>query len=586
MKLFFKVFYSACFIFSGFLTPSLSGEDVDISSDEGPLQYQVITASQYADFLNTVAVTDTHFLYQQQMERDSLKGSIVREGGPGYYHYIVIEGRENLPVNYVSTLDAMRYCNWYQYRYAGDDRNLETTEEGVYCMNRGDQTVPPPKEGSSYFIGSDKEFTALASNSKHVLMGSLVPSQLLLFSKGVASTSTHWVPSDTGFMLSLGVSYLLLKAYLHIREPLPLEQEGALDQANPMEAHLEGEAVVMEHEKTALGDFRRSADAADLTRRDYLDAYNNVQAAVKQDKKTTQYIQSSAISYTISYAATHLLKTGIATAFPPAAVVLYGSDAIMSLCPGVAEGLARVVLGLTWDSAVALPIRGMLNAGVEPIVIGPDDSLQAEHPVEYLCPKVVRYSLKWFRDRTPATSIRLQLAAQEDAYQNAIKKVDQDYAKAVAKNQSSLLRWWNRSWEDYLLAAKSDPRMMTQEKDKAYYRFYTAHDQVIGAHLVDKTPSTILIPKKEAGTDDPIYFQKVLVPKGTRLKKLTTTLESDARGQGDSNHEFLLWDLIPAKNFEKGIEWKGEKDLDLLIQEREEDDEWDIIDPNIDPKTE
>ena len=69
-----------------------------------------VTAGQYASFLNAVASTDDTFgLYNASMA-DSTGCGIVKTTVDGVSTYTVTNG--NLPVNYVSALDAMRFCNW------------------------------------------------------------------------------------------------------------------------------------------------------------------------------------------------------------------------------------------------------------------------------------------------------------------------------------------------------------------------------------------------------------------------------------------------------------------------------------------
>ncbi|MFI0348473.1 MAG: hypothetical protein ACH346_06895, partial [Chthoniobacterales bacterium] len=66
----------------------------------------VVTASDYSNFLNAVAVSDSHHLYDETMESDPATASIVRVGAPGRWKYHVIAGRENFPIHYVNRLQA------------------------------------------------------------------------------------------------------------------------------------------------------------------------------------------------------------------------------------------------------------------------------------------------------------------------------------------------------------------------------------------------------------------------------------------------------------------------------------------------
>lgn len=87
-----------------------------------------VTNGQYTTFLNSVATTDTHGLYNTFM---SLFGGITRNGISGSYSYSVKSGFANKPVNSVSFLDAARFTNWL---------TTGNTEMGVY--NLGGVTNP------------------------------------------------------------------------------------------------------------------------------------------------------------------------------------------------------------------------------------------------------------------------------------------------------------------------------------------------------------------------------------------------------------------------------------------------------------
>jgi len=77
-------------------------------------RYQIskyeVTNAQYAEFLNAVAATDTNLLYNTDMG-SSIHGGITQSCSLSCT-YSVISGRENMPVNYVSFFDALRFANW------------------------------------------------------------------------------------------------------------------------------------------------------------------------------------------------------------------------------------------------------------------------------------------------------------------------------------------------------------------------------------------------------------------------------------------------------------------------------------------
>ncbi len=85
-----------------------------------------VTCAQYVDFLNAVAASDPHGLYNTSMSWSTWGCKIQRSGTSGSYTYSVTGDRANRPVNYVSWYDAARFSNWLT---TGD------TESGVYTFS-------------------------------------------------------------------------------------------------------------------------------------------------------------------------------------------------------------------------------------------------------------------------------------------------------------------------------------------------------------------------------------------------------------------------------------------------------------------
>ncbi|MFH1615101.1 MAG: SUMF1/EgtB/PvdO family nonheme iron enzyme [Planctomycetota bacterium] len=100
-------------------------------------KYEVSNA-QYAEFLNAVAASDPHKLwdYDEQFGFDTMgdptypmRGGITRSGSPGSYAYAAISGRENMPVLWVSWRSAARFVNWM---HNGQQNDPITAEYGAY----------------------------------------------------------------------------------------------------------------------------------------------------------------------------------------------------------------------------------------------------------------------------------------------------------------------------------------------------------------------------------------------------------------------------------------------------------------------
>ncbi len=96
-----------------------------------------VTAGQYTEFLNAVAVTDTYGLYNTYMDtvNDSYGCKIKRSGASGSYTYSVASDWANRPVNYVSWGDSARFANWLHNGQPTGVQGLATTEDGAYYLN-------------------------------------------------------------------------------------------------------------------------------------------------------------------------------------------------------------------------------------------------------------------------------------------------------------------------------------------------------------------------------------------------------------------------------------------------------------------
>jgi len=113
-----------------------------------------VTNAQYAELLNAVAATDTYELYNTYM--GSGYGGITRSGSPGSYTYSAIAGREDMPVNYVTLYDAMRFANWLHNGQPTGAQDSSTTEDGAYDISLGTSAVR--KCGAKVFVTSEDEW--------------------------------------------------------------------------------------------------------------------------------------------------------------------------------------------------------------------------------------------------------------------------------------------------------------------------------------------------------------------------------------------------------------------------------------------
>ncbi len=102
-----------------------------------PYSYQMgtyeVTNSQYAEFLNAVAKTDTYGLYNANMST-AVRGGIVRSGLAGSYVYTVKANMEDKPVNYTNAYDAARFANWLHHAQPTGLQTTATTEGGAYSL--------------------------------------------------------------------------------------------------------------------------------------------------------------------------------------------------------------------------------------------------------------------------------------------------------------------------------------------------------------------------------------------------------------------------------------------------------------------
>jgi len=123
-----------------------------------------VTNTEYCEFLNAVAKSDSHGLYDPRMGgRDDRTGEayggITRSGWYGKYVYKVRPGAANWPVGYVTWESAARYANWLTNGAAeGSD-----TEKGCYTFKWGevkvaDHATLAAAEKTTWAIASENEW--------------------------------------------------------------------------------------------------------------------------------------------------------------------------------------------------------------------------------------------------------------------------------------------------------------------------------------------------------------------------------------------------------------------------------------------
>jgi len=124
-------------------------------SDSYNIGMYEVTNAQYAEFLTGVAASDPYSLYNTSMANPAPEfggyGGITRSGSDGSYTYSTIGGRANMPVNYVSWYDTLRFSNWMH-----NGQGSGNTEDGAYDMSLGENVVRKP--GAQVFLPSENEW--------------------------------------------------------------------------------------------------------------------------------------------------------------------------------------------------------------------------------------------------------------------------------------------------------------------------------------------------------------------------------------------------------------------------------------------
>ena len=127
-----------------------------------------VTASQYVSFLNSNDPngTNTLGLYNSSMSNATYGSVVYTSGAASGDKYSVVSGDGNLPINYVTFYDTLRFANWLN-----NGQTPGSTETGAYTLLGG---TPTPSNGDSDHaqLGRDR----LSSQRGRVVQGGVLQS--------------------------------------------------------------------------------------------------------------------------------------------------------------------------------------------------------------------------------------------------------------------------------------------------------------------------------------------------------------------------------------------------------------------------
>jgi formylglycine-generating enzyme required for sulfatase activity len=246
-----------------------------------------LTAGQYTEFLNAVAVTDTYGLYHPSMsvidpDPEENGCGIVRSGSPGSYSYSVAADWADRPVNFVNWGDAARFCNWLHNGQPTGTQNLTTTEDGSYYLN-GAMSNPElmaitREPDATWVIPTEDEFYKAAFHKNDGVTGNYwnyatgtddVPSyELIDPDPGNNATFVNVDPYDW----TIGAPYWRTELGAHENSVSPY---GTFDQGGNLFEWTEG--VYGEHRATGYGSFDTRVGA--LSAAEYDPSCTNCHAA-------------------------------------------------------------------------------------------------------------------------------------------------------------------------------------------------------------------------------------------------------------------------------------------------------------------
>jgi len=153
------------------------------------------TNSQYTDFLNSVAATDTYSLYNSNMDSNA-RGGITQSGSSGSYTYAVKTDMGDKPVNYVSWFDAARVSNWLM----NGGTSSSSTETGAYTLSGSTSgNAPAVNPGATFYVPTEDQWYKAAyykgGNTNagywdYATQSDTVPTEVTAGSTGIGSSGS------------------------------------------------------------------------------------------------------------------------------------------------------------------------------------------------------------------------------------------------------------------------------------------------------------------------------------------------------------------------------------------------------------
>ena len=133
-----------------------------------------VTNTQYIEFLNAVAKTDTNGLFHPDMGTNERAG-IIQNGSTGSFVYALKRpALAEKPAVLVSFWNACRFCNWLHNGKPTGLQGADTTENGAYDLTIPDvisNNTAARKLQAKYFVPSNNEWYKAAYHQPAALGG-------------------------------------------------------------------------------------------------------------------------------------------------------------------------------------------------------------------------------------------------------------------------------------------------------------------------------------------------------------------------------------------------------------------------------